>query len=175
MKKVHRGISFNQDEWLKPYIEMNTELRQKGKNNFEKDFLKLMNTGKTIENVRKHRNINLVRTERRRYYLVSELNYHTEKVFTDNLLTIKMKKTQITLTKLVYLGLSILDLSKAIMYEFWDDYVKPKYGEKAKLCYMDTDSFIVHVKAKDIYKDIAEDIEQRFDTSNFEINRPLPI
>ena len=175
MKKVHRVISFNQDEWLKLYIEMNTELRQKGKNNFEKDFLKLMNTGKTIENVRKHRNINLVRTERRRYYLVSELNYHTEKVFTDNLLTIKMKKTQITLTKLVYLGLSILDLSKAIMYEFWDDYVKPKYGEKAKLCYMDTDSFIVHVKAKDIYKDIAEDIEQRFDTSNFEINRPLPI
>ena len=118
MKKVHRVISFNQDEWLKLYIEMNTELRQKGKNNFEKDFLKLMNTGKTIENVRKHRNINLVRTERRRYYLVSELNYHTAKVFTDNLLTVKMKKTQITLNKPVYLGLSILDLSKAVMYEF---------------------------------------------------------
>ena len=84
-----------------------------------------------------------------------------------------MKKTQITLNKPVYLGLSILDLSKAVMYEFWDDYVKPKYGEKAKLCYMHTDSFIVHVKAKDIYKDIAEDIEKRFDTSNFKINRPL--
>ena len=178
MKKVHRVISFNQEEWLKPYIEMNTELRQKGKNNFEKYFFKLMNNavfGKTIENVRKHRNINLVRTERRRYYLVSEPNYHTAKVFTDNLLTVKMKKTQITLNKPVYLGLSILDLSKAVMYEFWDDYVKPKYGEKAKLCYMDTDSFIVHVKAKDIYKDIAEDIKKRFDTSNFEINRPLPL
>ena len=134
-----------------------------------------MNTGKTIENVRKHRNINLVRTERRRYYLVSELNYHTEKVFTDNLLTIKMKKTQITLTKLVYLGLSILDLSKAIMYEFWDDYVKPKYGEKAKLCYMDTDSFIVHVKTDDNYKGIPQDAETSFTNSNYEIDRSLLI
>ena len=85
------------------------------------------------------------------------------------------KKTETFINNSVSLGLSILELSKILMYEFWYDYVKPKYGEKAKLCYMDTDSFIVHVKAKDIYKDIAEDIEQRFDTSNFEINRPLPI
>ena len=76
--------------------------------------------------------------------------------------------------KPVYLGLLILELSKILMYEFWYDYVKPKYGEKAKLCYMDTDSFIVHVKTKDIYKDIAEDVEKIFDTSNVEINRPLP-
>ena len=74
----------------------------------------------------------------------------------------------------VYLGLSILDLSKIIMYEFWYDYVKPRYGKDAKLCYMDTDSFIVHVKADDIYKDFAEDVETRFDTSNFEIDRPFP-
>ena len=78
------------------------------------------------------------------------------------------------MNKPIYLGLSILDLSKAVMYEFWYDYVKPKYDEKAKLCYMDTDSFIVHVKTKDIYKDIAEDVEKIFDTSNVEINRPLP-
>ena len=75
-----------------------------------------------------------------------------------------MRKTQILMNKPVYLGLSILDLNKTVMYEFWYDYVKPKYGENAKLCYMDTDSFIVHVKADDTYKDIAEDVETRFDT-----------
>ena len=79
-----------------------------------------------------------------------------------------MRKTQILMNKPVYLGLSILDLSKTVIYEFWYDYVKPKYGENAKLCYMDTDSFIVHVKTDDIYKDIAEDVETRFDTSNYE-------
>ena len=78
------------------------------------------------------------------------------------------------MNKPVYLGLSILELSKILMYEFWYDYVKPKYGEKAKLCYMDTDSFIVYIKIEDIYKDIAEDVKTRFDTSNYELNRPFP-
>ena len=85
-----------------------------------------------------------------------------------------MRKTQILMNKPVYLGLLILDLSKTVMYEFWYDYVKPKYGENAKLCYMDTDSFIVHVKTDDIYKDIAEDVETRFDASNFGLDRSLP-
>ena len=78
------------------------------------------------------------------------------------------------MNKPVYLGLSILDLRKTAMCEFWYDYVKPKYGENSKLCYMDTDSFIVHVKTNDIYKDIAENVETRFDTSNFELGRSLP-
>ena len=76
-----------------------------------------------------------------------------------------MTKTQILINKTVYLGLSILDLSKTIMYEFWYDYVKLKYGEKAKLCYMDTNSFTVHVNTNDVYKDIAEDIETKFESS----------
>ena len=84
-----------------------------------------------------------------------------------------MKKTQITMNKPVYLGVSILDLSKTVMYEFWYNYLKPKYGRRANLCYMDTGSFIVHVKTDYIYKDIAEDIKTRFNTSNFEIDRPL--
>ena len=84
-----------------------------------------------------------------------------------------MKKNQILMNKPVYLGLSILDVSTTVLYEFWYDYVKRKYIENAKLCYMYTDSFIVHVKTDDIYKDIAEDVETRFDTSNFEIDRPL--
>ena len=73
--------------------------------------------------------------------------------------------------KLVYLGLSILELSKILMYVFWYDYVKTKFSEKAILRYMDTDSFIVYIKTEDIYKDIAEDVEARFVTSNFEIDR----
>ena len=85
-----------------------------------------------------------------------------------------MRKNQISVNKPVHLGLSILDLSKTAMYEFWYNYVKSKYGENAKLCYMDTDSFIVHLKTEDMYKDIAEDVERRFETSNFELDRPLP-
>ena len=128
---------------------MNSKLRQKAKNNFEKDFFKLMNNavfGKTMENVRKHRDIKLVTTERRRNYLVSEPNYHTTKFFTENLLAIEMRKTQILMNKPVYLCLSILDLSKTVIYKSWYDYVNPKYGENAKLRYMNTDSFTVHVK-----------------------------
>ena len=135
LKKVHRVIKFNQNAWLKPYIDMNTDLRKKAKNDFEKDFFKLMNNavfGKTMENVRKHRDIKLVTTERRRNYLVSEPNYHTTKFFTENLLAIEMKKTEILMNKPVHLGLSILELSKILMYEFWYDYVKLKYGEKVK-------------------------------------------
>ena len=128
-----------------------------------------------MENVRKYGDIKLVTTEKRRNHLVSEPNYQTTKLFTEKLLAIEMKKTQIIMNKPAYLGLSILDLSKTVMYECWCDYVKPKYGEKARLCYMDTDSFIFHVKTNDIYKDIAEDIEKRFDTSNYEIDRPLPM
>ena len=126
--------------------------------------------GKTLGNLRKQRNIKFVTAERRRKFLVSEPNYHITMFFTENLLAVKMKKSQI----LMILGLSIIDLSKTVMYEFWYDYVKSNYGENAKLCYMDTDSFIVHVKTDDICKDIAKDVGTRFDTSNFEIDRPLP-
>ena len=113
---------------------------------FKKDFCKLMNNaifGKAIENARKHRDIKLVTTERRRNYLLSELNYHAIKFFTENLSAIEMKKKKILMNKPVYLGLSILELSKILMYEFWYDYVKPKYFEKTKLCYMDTGSFFL--------------------------------
>ena len=85
-----------------------------------------------------------------------------------------MRKTQILMNKPVYLGLLILDLSKTVMYEFWYDYVKPKHGENTKLCYMNTESFTGDVKTDDIYKDIVEDVKTKFDTSNFEIHRPLP-
>ena len=138
--KNHRVIKFNQ--CLKPYIDTNTDLRKNAKNYFEKYFFKLMDNavfGKNVENVKKHKDIKLVTAKRRRNYL-SEPNYHTIEFFTENFLAIQKKKTQILMNKPVYLGLSMLELSKAIMYEFWYYYVKPKY-EKAKLCYMDTERF----------------------------------
>ena len=114
LKKVHRVIQFNQEAWLKPYIDMNTELRKQAKNDSEKDFLKLMNNsvfGKTMENIRKHRDIKLVTTDKRRNQLVSEPNYHTTKWFSENLLAIEMKMTKVKMNKPVYLGLSILEIS----------------------------------------------------------------
>ena len=141
---------------------------------FEKDFFKLMNnsvSGKTMDNVRKHRDIKLVTTDKRRNQLVSEPNYHTTKWFSENLSAIEMKKTKVKMNKPVYLGLSILEISKTLMYEFWYDYMKPEYADNAKLRYMDTDSFIMHIKTEDFYKHIADDVEKRSDTSNYEVNR----
>ena len=126
-----------------------------------------------MENVRKHRVIKLVTTESRRNYLVLEPNYDTPKFLTGHLLTIEMKKMQILMNKPVYLGLSILELSKILICYFCYDYVKPKHGEKANLCYMDTESFIVYITTGYIYKDIAEDVETIFDTSDYELDRPL--
>ena len=110
---------------------MNTDLRKQAKNKFQRDFFKLMNhmvSGKTMENVRKHRDIKLVKTERSRNYLVSEPKDHSTKLFTEKFLALEMEKTQIPVNKTVYLGVSILELSKILMYEFWYDYVKAKNG-----------------------------------------------
>ena len=152
---------------------MNTKLRTEGKNEFEKDFFKLINNsvfGKTMENMSNHRDIKLVTINERRNKLVSEPNYHTSKQFSENLLAIEMKKTKVKMNKPVYLGQAIFDISKTLMNEFWYDYIKPKYQGKAKLCYMDTDSFIIHIKTEDFYKDIANDVEKWFDTSNYDKN-----
>ena len=178
LKKVHRVIEFEQEAWLKKYIDFNTDLQMKATNDFEKDFFKLMNNsvfGKTMENVRKHRDIKLVRTGKKRNNLVSEPNYHTMKLIDDNLAIIEMRKVKVKMNKPIYLGLSILELSKITMYEFWYDYVKAKYEDRVRLCYMDTDSFVLNVRTKDFYKDISEDVKDRFDTSNFYCDRPLPI
>ena len=89
-------------------------------------------------------------------------------------MAVEMKKAKVKINKPVYLEFSILEITKTLMYEFWYDYMKPKYGDNVKLCYMDTDSFIMHIKTEDSYKDIANDVEKRFHTSNYEVNRPLP-
>ena len=126
---------------------MNTELGTDAKNDFEKEFFKLMNNsvfGKTIWNVTKHRDIKLVTTDKRLNQLVSETNYHTAKCFSENVVAIEMKKIKVKMNKPMHLGLSILEISETLMYEFWYDYIKPKYQNNAKLCYMNTDSFIIY-------------------------------
>ena len=178
LKQIHRIIEFNQEAWLKTYIDMNTELRKDAKNNFEKDLFKLMNSsvfGKTMENIRKHKYIKLVTTDKKRNKLVSEPNYHTINLISEDVSIIEMEKTKVKIKKPIYLSLSILEISKTLMYKFWYDYMKPKYNDNVKLCYTDTDSFIINIKTNDFYEDIASDVENRFDTSNYEVKRPLPM
>ena len=113
---------------------MNNKLGTEAKNGFEKYFFKLINNavfGKTMENVRNHWDIKLVTTDKRRNQLGSEPNYHVTKYLSENLMTIEMKKTKVKMNKPVYLGMSILDSRKTLMYEFWYDYIKPKYQDKA--------------------------------------------
>ena len=110
-----------------------------------------------MESVRKHRDIKLVTTDKKRSKSVSEPNYHTMNYISEDLSIIEMKRTKVKMNKPIYL-LSKLEISELLMYEFWYDYMKPKYGDNVKLCYMDTDSFIVNIKTEDFYKDIANDV-----------------
>ena len=118
--------------------------------------------GKTMENVRKYRDITLMTMDVKRNKLVSEPNCHTTKRFSENLLAIEMKK-KVKMNKPLYLGMSILDISKTLMYKFW-------YEDRAKLCYKDTDSLIIHIITKDFFADISDDVERWFDTSNYDEN-----
>jgi hypothetical protein len=180
LKKVHRVIKFNQSAWLKSYIDLNTRLRTAATNEFEKDFFKLMNNsvfGKTMENIRNHKDVKLVTNEKKYLKYVMKPNFKSSICFSENLMGMEMGKTKVVMNKPVYLGQAILDLSKLVMYEFHYDYMIPKYGSKVKMCYMDTDSFIYHIHTKDFYKDIADDVGSRFDTSGYDKKdeRPLPV
>ena len=121
LRKVHRVIEFDQEEWLKEYIDVNTELSKKATNDFQKNFFKLMNNavfGKTMENVRKNRDIKLVKTDKKRNKLVSEPNFHTMKLIDNNLAITEMRKVKVKMNKPIYLGLSILDISKSLCMSF---------------------------------------------------------
>ena len=148
-------------------------------NDFEKDFFKLMNNsvfGKTMENIRKHRNMKLVTTEEKYLGTVMKPNFKSGVLFGENLMGCEMGKIKVVMSKPVYLSQVILDLSKIVMYKFHYDYMIPKYGlEKLKLCYMDTDSLVYDIKPKDFYTDIMDDVPARFDTSRYCPDRPLPV
>ena len=175
LKKVHRVIQFNKETWLKEYIGMNTELRKQAKRDFEIAFFKLMNNsvfGKTMENVREYRNVKLVTTDKRRNQLVSEPNYHTTKWFSENLVSIEMKKIKVKMNKPVYLGLSILEISKTVIYEFWYDYKNQNIGITHNYAIWIQTVLSLILKQKISMKILL--IMLIFHTSNYEVNIPLP-
>ena len=178
LKKIHSGIKFVESEWMKPYIDKNTNLRAMTKNNFEKDFYKLMNNsvfGKTMENLRNRVDVRLVNTKEKLRKLVAKPNFKSRKIFNENLVSVHMKKTSLLMNKPIYLGMCILDLSKIIMYDFHYNYIKSKYADKAKLLFTDTDSLMYEIQTEDFYKDISEDVKDRFDTSDYPENHPSGI
>ena len=178
LKKIHRGIKFVESEWMKSYIDKNTNLRAMAKNNFEKDFFKLMNNsvfGKTMENLRNRVDVRLVNTKEKLRKLVAKPNFKSRKIFNENLVSVHMSKTSLLMNKPIYLGMCILDLSKIIMYDFHYNYIKSKYADKAKLLFTDTDSLMYEIETEDFYKDISGDVKDRFDTSDYPENHPSGI
>ena len=178
LTKIHRGITFDESAWLKPYIDLNTNLRAKATNDFEKDFFKLMNNsvfGKTMENIRNRVDIRLVTRESHAKRLTCKPNYQHHTIFCENLTAVHMKKVSLKFNKPVYLGMSILDLSKTLMYDFHYNYIKPKYGDNAKLLFTDTDSLAYEIQTEDFYRDISSDVKDKFDTSNYPKDHPSGI
>lgn len=173
--KIHRVLTFKQSNWLQKYIDLNTSLRQRAANDIEKDFYKLFNNciyGKTVENVDKRVDVKLVshwedhRKRRGARSLIAKLNFKSISIFTDKFAAIQMGRLKAVYNKPIYIGFSVLDLSKLLMYDFYYNYLKRDYGENVSLCYMYPDSFILKIQTDDIYCDMTLNLN-KFDTSNF--------
>ena len=172
LKKIHRAIKFEQKEILKPYIEFNTEKRKNARNDFEKDIFKLLNNavfGKTMEDKRKHLDFEIVSDERRFMKCVNNPSFKHSHIINENLVGVEKQKPKLKLDKPIFIGMSILDLSKQHMYKFYYDVMKPKYGENIRMVYTDTDSFVFHTKTDDIYQDLKE-INDEMDFSGYDKN-----
>ena len=175
LTRVHRILTFKQSPWLKSYIDFNTNMRKRAQNEFEKDFYKLMNNavfGKTMENLRKMVDIQLIHQEKRLLKLTKKPSFKSFKIFNEDLVSVEMQKQKLVLNRPIYVGFSILDLSKVLMYDFHYNYMKTKYGKGAQLLFTDTDSLCYEVKTRDIYKDMAED-QHLFDFSGYPKDHPL--
>ena len=178
LKWIHRGIKFREKPWMKSYIELNTDLRTKGKNDFEKDFFKLMNNsvfGKTMENIRNRVDVRLVGNREKAQKLIAKPNLKHWICFDENMIGIHLKRIKLVFNKPVYCGMSILDLSKTMIYDFHYNYIIPKFGKKQKLLFTDTDSLCYEIETEDFFADIAGDAKELFDTSNFDKNHPSGI
>ena len=171
---IHRVLEFDQSPWLKQYIDFNTDKRKNAKNTFEKDFFKLMNNsvfGKTMENLRSRVDVRLVTSKQKLLKLASKPTFVSSKILNDNLVAVHKIKETLTLNKPAYVGMCILDLSKTLMYDFHYNYIKNKYGDKAKLLFTDTDSLTYLVQAEDVYQDFWAD-KDMFDNSDYPESSP---
>uniref|UniRef100_UPI00358FFFAA uncharacterized protein n=1 Tax=Myxine glutinosa TaxID=7769 RepID=UPI00358FFFAA len=169
VEKIHRVLKFNQSHWLKGYIDFNTQRRTESKTDFEKDFYKLMNNavfGKTMENVRKRQNIRLSTSWKQASKLINRPSFTRAEVFTENFCAIHLIKESIEMNKPIYIGTTILDLSKSLMYDYFYNNLRKKYQNDVNLLYMDTDSFILKINTNDVYSDMKRDINI-YDTSNY--------
>ena len=178
LTEIHRVISFKQSKWLAPYIALNTELRTAAKNDFEKDFFKLMNNsvfGKTMENIRNRVNIKLVNREEKLLKFIAKPSFERRTIFSENLIAVHLRKTKLFFNKPIYVGMSILDISKTLMYDFQYGYMKEKFGDRAELLMTDTDSLVYLIKTEDFYKDIDVDVDEKFDTSGYPKDHPSGI
>ena len=170
--KIHRAIWFQESAWLKEYIDLNTMLRTAAKNEFQKDFFKLMNNsifGKTMESIENHVDIRLVTERNAAIELAAKPNYDRCTIFDENLIAVHMRRTKLVYNKPIYLGMCILDLSKTLMYEFHYNYMKKKFKE-VSLLMTDTDSGFYEIKTEDFYADISADVDRWFDTSELPEN-----
>ena len=177
LKRVKRALEFEQECWMEPYIRMNTEFRKQAKNDFEKNFYKLMNNsvfGKTMENLRNRVDIKIVRSNEKDKIrkLVASPLYARHVIFTNDLVGIDMHKSRLLLNKPVYTGMTILDKSKILMYDFFYNHLKKQYGEKCELLYTDTDSLLLKIETEDVYKDIKAN-KNFYDTSDYPKEHPL--
>lgn len=172
LKKIHCALKFKQRAWMEPYIALNSKKRREAKSEFEKSDYKYKNNsvfGKTMENIRKRIDISLRMKWDGRYgvrKLVAAPNFKRATIFSEDCVAVEMKKTNILMNKPIAVGMAVLDISKVVMYEFYYNFLKPKYGEKIKLVYTDTDSFILHVETEDFYEDMKDNLE-RYDTSDY--------
>ena len=174
LKLIRRGLKFQEKDFMKNYIDKNTFLRSQAKNDFEKALFKLMNNsvfGKTMENVRNRVSIELVKDAERAAKLVNKPNFEELKIFDEFLIAVKMRKTKVWMNKPVYVGMSILDLSKTLMFSFQYEYVKKKW-EKAEVLYSDTDSLVLKIETDDFFADISGDVAEWFDTNDYAKNHP---
>ena len=174
LKKVHRAISFKQANFLKPFIEFNTKKRKNANNDFEKDLFNLMNNsvyGKTMENVRKHGDFEIVNSPERFQQLVNKPLFKHRHILNKDLVIVEKDKHTVELSKPIYMGMSILDYSKIHMYSFDYDVLKPKYQDNIKLVYTDTDSYVIKVETDDLYEDFKE-INEYMDFSDYNVEHP---
>ena len=178
LTRIHKVLPFKQKDWMRTYIVLNTDLRIASKNDFEKDFFKLMNNsvfGKTMENIRNRYDIRLVNEEKQAKKLASKPTYEGRTIFSESLAAVHIKRVKIKFDEPIYVGLCILDLSKTLMYDFHYNYIVKTYGKRLKFLFTDTDSLAYEIKIEDFYQDISRDVKEKFDASNYAKNHPSGI